>query len=162
MKEEGSQITDFLNANQGIRIYRDGFRVKPYGEPDGTGDWLNLSYERQRSPQGVAQEPLGGWRVGYNQVIGAIFISREKNTALIDQTNRESIVEGLAFFDLRMFAIPHPCSTLDPVGLQTLPKLHPSPVHKNPEVRRRDPQDFLHFLRLRTFHLPQNEGISRF
>ncbi|MDM8520362.1 sensor histidine kinase [Anaerolineales bacterium HSG6] len=100
-----TQIADFLDTNQGVRIYRDHFRVKPYGEPDGNGDWLNLSYERQRSPQGVAQKPLGGWRVGYNQIIGAVFISREKNSALIDQTNRESIVEGSAFFDLRIFAI---------------------------------------------------------
>ncbi|MFN8453314.1 MAG: ATP-binding protein [Anaerolineae bacterium] len=98
------QVTNFLDANQGIRIYRDSFRVKPYGEPDGTGDWLKLSYRRQQSPQGVAQRPLGGWRVGYNQVIGAVFIQRDKNNALIDQTNRESIVEGPAFYDLREFA----------------------------------------------------------
>ena len=100
-----NQIDEFLNSNQGIRIYRDDFRVKPYGEPDGTGDWLTLSYRRQQSPQGVAQKPLGGWRVGYNQVIGAVFISRDTNPNLIDQTNRESIVEGPAFSDLKMFAL---------------------------------------------------------
>ncbi|MEP6757046.1 MAG: ATP-binding protein, partial [Chthonomonadales bacterium] len=38
------EISDFLRFNQGIRIYRDGFRVKPYGEPDGGGDWLRLAY----------------------------------------------------------------------------------------------------------------------
>lgn len=99
------QIDEFLNSNQGIRIYRDIFRVKPYGEPDGTGDWLTLSFRRQQSPQGVAQKPLGGWRVGYNQVVGAVFITRDDNPNLIDQTNRESIVEGTAFSDLKMFAI---------------------------------------------------------
>ncbi len=99
-----SQVGDFLDANQGIRIYRDGFRVKPYGQPDGRGDWLTLSYRRQQSPQGVRSKPLGGWRVGYNQVVGAVFISREKNAALLDQTNRESIVEGEAFYDLVAFA----------------------------------------------------------
>ena len=36
------EIAAFLKYNQGIRIYRDGFRVKPYGEPDGTGDWIAL------------------------------------------------------------------------------------------------------------------------
>jgi len=36
------EISQFLEANQGIRIYRDGFRVKPYGQPNGDGDWLRL------------------------------------------------------------------------------------------------------------------------
>lgn len=99
-----TQIDNFLEANQGIRIYRDGFRVKPYGEPDGSGDWLRLSYRRQQHPQGVVQKPLGGWKVGYNQVVGAVFIGREQNQALIDQTNREGIVEEQAFADLVRFA----------------------------------------------------------
>ena len=99
-----TQIDSFLEANQGIRIYRDGFRVKPYGEPDGSGDWLKLSYRRQQHPQGVVQKPLGGWKVGYNQVVGAVFIGRDLNQALIDQTNREGIVEEDAFADLVRFA----------------------------------------------------------
>jgi signal transduction histidine kinase len=99
-----AQVEEFLDSNQGIRIYRDGFRVKPYGEPDGRGDWLTLSYRRQQNPQGVRQR-LGQWRVGYNQVVGAVFLGRNKNAALVDQTNRESIVEGPAFHDLRTFAL---------------------------------------------------------
>lgn len=98
-----TQIDSFLEANQGIRIYRDGFRIKPYGEPDGSGDWLKLSYRRQQHPQGVVQKPLGGWKVGYNQVVGAVFIGRDQNQALIDQTNREGIVEEEAFADLVRF-----------------------------------------------------------
>jgi signal transduction histidine kinase len=98
------QVTDFLEKNQGIRIYRDEFRVKPYGDPNGQGDWLNLSYRRQRNPEGVRQGPLGRWKVGYNQVVGAVFIGRQRNENLIDQTNREGIVEGPAFDDLRAFA----------------------------------------------------------
>ncbi len=98
-----SQIETFLNSNQGIRIYRDSFRVKPYGQPNGEGDWLNLSYRRMQSPAGV-RDDIGTWRVGYNQVVGAVFISREKNEKLIDQTNREGIVEGDAYYDLRTFA----------------------------------------------------------
>ena len=95
------QISDFLESNQGIRIYRDGFRVKPYGEPTGEGDWLKLSYRRQQHPSGVTQ---GYWRVGYNQVVGAVFLERNKNPDLIDQTNREGIVEGAAFNHLKMLA----------------------------------------------------------
>jgi signal transduction histidine kinase len=97
-----AQIEKFLEANQGVRIYRDQFRVKPYGQPNGDGDWLNLSYRRQLSPGGVTQ---GQWRVGYNQVVGAVYISREVNQNLNDQTNREGILEGPAYFDMRTFVI---------------------------------------------------------
>lgn len=100
-----AQMKNFLEANQGIRIYRDGFRVKPYGEPDGTGDWLNLSYRRQQHAGGVRSARLRNWRVGYNQVVGAVFIGRDTNPSLIDQTNRENLIEGPAFYDLKMFAL---------------------------------------------------------
>lgn len=99
-----STITTFLDKNQGIRIYRDGFRVKPYGSPNGDGDWLRLAYKRIISPEGVTQDDKpGNWRVGYNQLIGAVFITREKNTELLDQTNREGLVDGKAFAHLRAF-----------------------------------------------------------
>ena len=98
-------IRTFLDANQGLRVYRDGFRVKPYGNPNGDGDWLRLAYRRIESPQGVAQDPKpGNWRVGYNQVVGAIFITRQDNYRLLDQTNREGLVDGEAFAHLRVFA----------------------------------------------------------
>ncbi|MCD4848920.1 MAG: ATP-binding protein [Candidatus Aegiribacteria sp.] len=90
--------TTFMYANSGVRIYRDNFRVRPYGETTGKGDWLDLGLRRSRSPGGVTQN---GWKIGPHQVVGAIFISRESNPELVDQTNREGIVEGDAFFDLR-------------------------------------------------------------
>lgn len=99
------QIVEFLESNQGIRIYRDGFRVKPYGDPEaaGEGDWLGLNMRRVRHPSGVRQE--GRWRVAYNQVVGAVFITKEANPELIDQTNREGLVESAALSDLRVFAL---------------------------------------------------------
>lgn len=100
------EIVNFLKFNQGIRIYRDGFRVKPYGEPDGTGDWLKLAFRRMQNPEGVSQDAKpGNWRVGYNQVVGAAFISHEKNSGLNDQTNREGLLQGKAFDHLNVFAL---------------------------------------------------------
>jgi signal transduction histidine kinase len=100
-----SAIRTFLDSNQGLRVYRDGFRVKPYGSPNGDGDWLRLAYRRIESPQGVTQDPKpGNWRVGYNQVVGAISITRQNNSLLLDQTNREGLVDGEAFAHLRVFA----------------------------------------------------------
>jgi signal transduction histidine kinase len=98
-------VKTFLDLNQGLRIYRDRFRVKPYGSPNGDGDWLRLAYRRTINPEGVAQDHKpGNWRVGYNQVVGALFVTREKNAELLDQTNREGLVFGKAFTHLKVFA----------------------------------------------------------
>ena len=100
-----SEIASFLKYNQGIRIYRDGFRVKPYGEPDGSGDWLRFAYQRMQNPDGVAGKAApGAWRLGHNQVVGAVFIAHDKNPELDDQTNREGLLQGKAFEHLRAFA----------------------------------------------------------
>lgn len=97
------RLTTFLKTNQGVRIYRDGFRVKPYGEPSGEGDWLRLGFRRTINPEGVKQKG-GNWKLGYNQVVGAVFLTRDRNGALIDQTNREGLVMGEAFRHLYIFA----------------------------------------------------------
>ena len=103
---KAAEIANFLKFNQGIRIYRDGFRVKPYGEPDGNGDWLKLAFRRMQNPEGVSQDQKpGNWRVGYNQVVGAVFISHERNSELNDQTNREGLLQGKAFDHLHVFAL---------------------------------------------------------
>ncbi len=94
-------VMEFLRNNQGIRIYRDQFRVKPYGEPSGEGDWLLLAHRRARQPQAVTQP---GWKVALHQAVGAVFITRAENPGLQDQTNREGLVEEPPFYDLRAFA----------------------------------------------------------
>ena len=99
---KSKDIRHFVKNNNGIRIYRDKFRVKPYGEPGGLGDFLNLAYRRSVSPGAITQS---GWRVGLHQIIGAIFISRENNPQLADQTNREGLVEEPPFFDLTSFSL---------------------------------------------------------
>jgi len=96
-----AKIAAFMEANQGIRIYRDGFRVKPYGDPEGEGDWLKLAARRVKNPQGVKQ---ARWNVGPNQIVGAALISRSGNPLLVDQANREGIMEGVALSHLRIFA----------------------------------------------------------
>ena len=92
----------FMDLNRGVRIYRDDFRVRPYGEPSGKGDWLDLGFRRSSSPSAVSQ---GGWKIGPHQIVGAINISREKNSILEDQANREGLLENDAFFQMRAFVI---------------------------------------------------------
>lgn len=63
---------NWLKSFGGIRIFRDNFRVRPYGESG--DDWLRLGERQAQSPGGAAQR-LGGYRVRPNQVTGSIYIS---------------------------------------------------------------------------------------
>jgi len=99
-----SEIRKFLDSYQGIRIYRDNFRVKPYGEPTGEQDWLGLNLRRAESPEAVTGR-VGAWRIAENQIIGTIFITRDKNPNLEDKTDREGLFENQAFYDLKKFVL---------------------------------------------------------
>jgi hypothetical protein len=84
------EVRAWLKEWTGVSIYRDGFRVWPYGEPH--DDWLRLDQRRVNNPV----EHLSN-----NQVIGFIDITRARNPDLIDQTNREGLMHNPAFDDLR-------------------------------------------------------------
>jgi signal transduction histidine kinase len=84
------EVRAWLREWTGVSVYRDGFRVWPYGEPH--DDWLRLDQRRVNSPV----EHLSN-----NQVIGFIEIGRDRNPELKDQTNREGLIHNAAFEDLR-------------------------------------------------------------
>lgn len=87
---------DVRDTFGGIKIYRDSFRVRPYGDPKSSAfDWLQLARRKTASPAGVG-DPKGVWRVSADQMLGSIFISR-LNISLPDQSNREGIVETKEF-----------------------------------------------------------------
>jgi signal transduction histidine kinase len=79
-----------LNKAAGINMYRDGFRVLPYGEPQ--NDWLRLDMRRVQNPTR---------NLSNNQIVGYIRITSDKNPLLRDQSNREGLIEGRALDDLR-------------------------------------------------------------
>lgn len=92
-----SKRRNWLKASGGIRLYRDEFRVRPYGEPNTQGsDWLLLGQRTAQNPTGVATKG-GDWRVPPQQVAGTIHISKERNPLLADQSNREGIMNERAF-----------------------------------------------------------------
>ena len=78
-----------LSAVAGISIYRDGFRVLPYGEPE--NDWLRLDIRRVQKPT---------MHLSNNQIHGYVGITADDNPDLKDQSNREGLVTGTAFDDL--------------------------------------------------------------
>lgn len=93
--------TDVRDTFGGIKLYRDNFRVRPYGEPKTSAyDWLQLARRKTGSSAGVATK--GVWRVSAEQMLGSVFISRV-NVALPDQSNREGILETPEFLLLQEF-----------------------------------------------------------
>lgn len=84
-----------LDTYCGIKIYRDNFRVKPYGEIG--NDWLELDKSKVKDTH--------GYRVGNNQTVGVIKISDRTNPLLIDATNREGIIENQAYEQLKEFIL---------------------------------------------------------
>lgn len=81
---------DALDAASGVSIYRDEFRVLPYGEIG--DDWLGLDARRVQNPT---------LRLSNNQIVGYVLIGRDANPDLVDQSNRERLVETPALADLR-------------------------------------------------------------
>lgn len=78
----------------GVKVYRDSFRVRPYGDP--TNDWLKLGARVAQSPAGAGQR-IGDWRVRPEQTAGIITISRKNNPLLIDKSDRGALQENNAF-----------------------------------------------------------------
>jgi len=101
-----SELREFLDNNAGVKIYRDNFAVKPYGFPHSQFgyDWLELAERKAKDPAGIGR---GGesYSITPNQLIGAVFISRDNNIDLSDSAAREGLVESESFYDLRNFVL---------------------------------------------------------
>lgn len=77
----GHSIGEIINLwSGGLMVFRDGFRVLPYG--DEGDDWLRMD------PKAYASS---GFKVNRKQIIGRVSISVLQNPALTDQTNREGL-----------------------------------------------------------------------
>lgn len=77
----------------GIRIYRNGFRVLPYGEP--SDDWLRLAYD-------VARRNILS-PVSNNNLFGQVEISLADNPLLEETSSREGLIENEAYDELKQF-----------------------------------------------------------
>ena len=85
-------MDDYLNVYSGVKIYRDGFRILPFGDVD--NDWLELNAKRTSSPE---------HRIGTQNIIGIVYISRDKNPGLQDVLSRENMYETKEFAALKEF-----------------------------------------------------------
>jgi signal transduction histidine kinase len=87
----------WLDKFGGIKLFRDNFRVRPYGEKqDVAFDWLNLGSRKAKSPAGISKSD-GGYRVEPDNVAGAIKISRLTNVNFEDKSSREGLQDNKTF-----------------------------------------------------------------
>lgn len=88
---------EWLNQFAGIKIYRDNFRVRPYGEiKEAAFDWLGLGLRQASSPAGVGKQS-SGYKVRPENIAGAIRISRLTNLEFEDKSSRDGLQETKTF-----------------------------------------------------------------
>lgn len=75
-------VRQLVKAWAGICLFRDGYRVLPYG--DEGDDWLGLDLEALAA---------SGYKLNTKQIIGRVTIGRVTNPRLLDQTNRQGLIE---------------------------------------------------------------------
>ncbi len=83
-----------LSKLLGVRVAKNGFGVKPYGEE--SQDWLNLGQIRVQDPTK---------NIGPNQILGNIYLFSPENDGLKEKTNREGFYENKAFLQLKIITL---------------------------------------------------------
>ncbi|MEH2494332.1 signal transduction histidine kinase [Bradyrhizobium sp. AZCC 1678] len=78
-----------LDEISGIAIYRNGFRVRPYGDPE--NDWLTLDTRRVQNPT---------LRIGHNQVAGYVSVEDPNISGLVEKSSREGFEQSASFLRL--------------------------------------------------------------
>ena len=78
-----TEARKLLNTLNGISIYRNNFRIRPYGEHG--YDWLLLDKRRVDNPS---------FRIGSNQVIGYVYIQSEEESHLEEKSARDGLKEN--------------------------------------------------------------------
>lgn len=96
-KVKGKKRRELLSKFSGVKIYRDDFKVRPYGDEGAMQDWIGMGMRAQKSPASVANL-TSQWRVQPYQMIGFVKISREKNALLEDKANREGLAMNNTYY----------------------------------------------------------------
>ncbi|MGE5343923.1 MAG: ATP-binding protein [Candidatus Omnitrophota bacterium] len=89
--EQWRAINTKLGNYGGLYIYRDKFRVLPYGRTD----YDFLKFEERRSKSATY------YQFSHRRLFGFIEISRQKNPNLIDKAGREGFINNKAFREFR-------------------------------------------------------------
>ena len=82
-----------LNEVYGVNIYKNSFRIRPYG--NGGVDWLDLDKDR------IQNFTL---RISNNQIVGFVTIESEEESGLEEKSARDGLKENENYFGLRELA----------------------------------------------------------
>lgn len=94
----------------GVKIYLDGFRVFPYGDPG--DDWLGISASKARNVTTTPGELAGEAEdlrrpmlhlPGNNQLFGYVQVSQKNNPGIVTNVSRERLVDNKALQQLKDF-----------------------------------------------------------
>ena len=85
-----AEAKKLLDAYNGIGVYRNGFRIRPLGDPD--FDWLELNKRRINTPTRC---------IGVNQAIGYVQIQSDEESHLFEKSARDGLKENEAFEQLK-------------------------------------------------------------
>lgn len=95
----------WMENHGGLKIYRDNFLVRPYGDPTSKAfDWLGLDARKGINPVAISDKSEQ-WHVNNSQIQGTILISRVSNASILDTSNREGIIENEFFKTLSSILI---------------------------------------------------------
>lgn len=79
-----ADYSDFVSQQSGIRVFRDGFGIRPYGFGD-NNDWLGLSSGQTSGRSFYGLRP--------RNVIGYVSLSAKDNSQLKEKTDREGFID---------------------------------------------------------------------
>jgi signal transduction histidine kinase len=82
-----NEAKNLLNDIAGVSIFRNKFRIRPYGDVE--NDWLSLDKKRVQMP---------AVRIGANQISGMIEIQDEEISNLVEKSARDGLKED-AYYD---------------------------------------------------------------
>jgi histidine kinase len=88
-----TEIKNMLIDKSGISIFRNDFRIRPYG--DKGFDWLNLDSKRVQNPS---------MSIGSEQINGKIGIESEEVSGLKEKSARDGLYENSNFYILQRIA----------------------------------------------------------
>lgn len=86
-----NEVKRLLDKVCGIGIYKNDFRIRPYG--DEGYDWLELDKQRVQNPS---------YKIGFNQISGMIKIESEEKSGLVEKSARDGIREDAHFNGFKM------------------------------------------------------------
>lgn len=92
---ELNKIQELSKTVSGVRLYRNGFRVLPYGEP--TNDWTNID-RRWSSESGKVNVPMSN-----KNLFGFVEIIDSLGNVFEETASREGLIENEAFAQLSEF-----------------------------------------------------------